>query len=185
MPINYRVRGVVYTTKCAAMKALGNMQQSKAISQMLEITGHDCDASGMTRLCDKGVVFRGRRFPLLDAFFHIARGKINAPKSLDILKIALSGKVGANFDFADALPFVPGSRYFEIARDYVPVVTPDFHVKGYCAPAAQNQKKVYPLADTLTAEDLGLSPRLSLEQLNAFGVSDYELSLYKAKKASS
>lgn len=182
MPINYRVRGVVYTTKNAAMKALGNMQQCKAVSQMIDITGHDCDASGLTRLCDEGVVLRGKRLPLLDAFFQIARGKINAPRSLDIMKIALSGKVGANFDFADALPFRPGSRYFEIARDYVPVVTPDFHVKGYCAPVACKQNKAYPLADTLTAEELGLSPRISIEQLNAEGVSDYELSLYKAKK---
>lgn len=44
MPTFYRVRGVVYNTKRAALKALGNMQESRAIAKMIEITGHDCDA---------------------------------------------------------------------------------------------------------------------------------------------
>lgn len=186
MPTFYRVRGVVYDTKRAALQALGNMQESRAIAKMIEITGHDCDASGLTRLCERGVVYKGKRLSLLDAFFAIARSVRPALVSLDIMKIALSGKVPEDFDFANAHPFVPGSRYFEIARDYVPVVTPDFHVKGECkttAPKrAQTLKKAYPLDDTLTAEDLGLAPRISIEQLNAEGVSDYELSLYKDKK---
>ena len=71
------------------------------------------------------------------------------------MKIALSGKVPEDFDFVNAHPFVPGSRYFEIARNYKPVVEPDFHVKGDSKPAApkraQTPKKSYPLADTLTA----------------------------------
>lgn len=186
MTIHYRVRGVVYNTKRAAMQALGNMQESRAIAKMIEITGHDCDASGLTRLCERGVVYKGKRLPLLDAFFAIARSVRPAIVSIDIMKIALSGKVTEDFDFANVHPFVPGSRYFEIARDYVPVVTPDFHVKGECKPTApkraQTPKKSYPPADTLTAEELGLAPRISIEQLNAEGVSDYELSLYKDKK---
>ena len=186
MTIYYRVSGVVYKTKRAAMQALGNMSQCKAISQMIEITGHDCDASGLTRLCERGVVYKGKRLPLLDAFFTIARSVRPAIVSIDIMKIALSGKVPEDFDFADVHPFVPGTHYYEIARNYVPVVTPDFHVKGDRKPAApkraQTTKKSYPLADTLTAEDLGLAPRISIEQLNAEGVSDYELSLYKDKK---
>lgn len=182
MPTYYRVRGVVYKTKRAALQALGNMQESRAIAKMIEITGHDCDASGLTRLCERGVVYKGKRLPLLDAFFVITRSVRPAIVSIDIMKISLSGKVPEDFDFVNAHPFVPGARYFEIARAFVPVVTSDFHVKGYCAPAACKQKKAYPLADTLTAEELGLSPRISIEQLNAEGVSDYELSLYKAKK---
>lgn len=186
MTIYYRVRGVVYNTKRAAMQALGNMQESRAIAKMIEITGHDCDASGVTRLCERGVVYKGKRLPLLDAFFAIARSVRPAIVSLDIMKIALSGKVPEDFDFVNAHPFVPGSRYFEIARNYKPVVEPDFHVKGECKPTApkraQTPKKSYPPADTLTAEDLGLAPRISIEQLNAEGVSDYELSLYKDKK---
>ena len=186
MPTFYRVRGVVYNTKRAALKALGNMQESRAIAKMIEITGHDCDASGLTRLCERGVVYKGKRLPLLDAFFAIARSVRPALTSIDIMKIALSGKVGVDFDFANAHPFVPGSRYFEIARAYVPIVTPDFHVKGDCKPTApkraQTPKKSYTTLDTLTAEDLGLAPRISIEQLNAEGVSDYELSLYKDKK---
>lgn len=186
MTIYYRVRGVVYNTKRAALQALGNMQESRAIAKMIEITGHDCDASGLTRLCERGVVYKGKRLPLLDAFFVIARSVRPAIVSLDIMKITLSGKVPEDFDFADAHPFVPGSRYFEIARAYVPIVTPDFHVKGECKPTApkrsQTPKKSYPLPDTLTAEDLGLAPRISLEQLNTEGVSNYELSLYKDKK---
>lgn len=190
MPTFYRVRGVVYDTKRAALQALGNMQEIRAIAKMIEITGHDCDASGLTRLCERGVVYKGKRLPLLDAFFAIARSIRPALCSLDIMKIALSWKVPEDFDFINAHPFVPGSRYFEIARAYVPIVTPDFHVKGECKPTApkraQTPKKAYPLADTLTdtltAEDLGLAPRISIEQLNAEGVSDYELSLYKAKK---
>lgn len=182
----YRVRGVVYNTKRAALKALGNMQESRAIAKMIEITGHDCDASGLTRLCERGVVYKGKRLPLLDAFFIIARSVRPAIVSIDQMKIALSGKVPEEFDFANAHPFVPGTRYYEIARNYKPVVTPDFHVKGECKPTApkraQTPKKSYPLADTLTAEDLGLAPRISIEQLNAEGVSDYELSLYKDKK---
>lgn len=182
----YRVRGVVYDTKRAALQALGNMQESRAIAKMIEITGHDCDASGLTLLCERGVVYKGKRLPLLDAFCAICRSIRPALCSLDIMKIALSGKVPDDFDFINAHPFAPGSRYFEIARDYVPVVTPDFHVKGDCKPSApkraQTPKKSYPLADTLTAEDLGLAPRISIERLNAEGVSDYELSLYKAKK---
>lgn len=186
MTIYYRVRGVVYNTKRAAMQALGNMQESRAIAKMIEITGHDCDASGLTRLCERGVVYKGKRLPLLDAFFAIARSVRPAIVSIDIMKIALSGKVPEDFDFVNAHPFVPGSRYFEIARNYVPVVTPDFHVKGDSKPSAtkraQTPKKSYPPDDTLTAEDLGLAPRISIEQLNAEGVSDYELSLYKDKK---
>ena len=186
MPTFYRVRGVVYKTKRAALKALGNMQESRAIAKMIEITGHDCDASGLARLCERGVVYKGKRFPLLEAFFPIARSVRPALCSIDIMKIALSGKVPENFDFADAHPFVPGTRYYEIARNYKPVVEPDFHVKGECKPTApkraQTPKKANPLADTLTAEDLGLAPRISIEQLNAEGVSDYELSLYKDKK---
>lgn len=186
MTIYYRVRGVVYNTKRAALQALGNMQESRAIAKMIEITGHDCDASGLTRLCERGVVYKGKRLPLLDAFFVIARSVRPALVSLDIMKIALSGKVPEGFDFAAAHPFVPGTRYYEIARNYKPVVEPDFHVKGDRKPAAtkraQMPKKSYPLADTLTAEDLGLAPRISIEQLNAEGVSDYELSLYKDKK---
>lgn len=186
MPTFYRVRGVVYNTKRAAMKALGNMQESRAIAKMIEITGHDCDASGLTRLCERGVVYKGKRLPLLDAFFVIARSVRPAIVSIDLMKIALSGKVPEDFDFANAHPFVPGSRYFEIARAYVPIVTPDFHVKGECKPTApkraQMPKKSYTTLDTLTAEDLGLAPRISIEQLNAEGVSDYELSLYKDKK---
>ena len=186
MPTFYRVRGVVYKTKRAALQALGNMQESRAIAKMIEITGHDCDASGLTHLCERGVVYKGKRLPLLDAFFTIARSVRPAIVSLDIMKIALSGKVPDDFDFANAHPFVPGTRYYEIARAFVPVVTPDFNVKGECKPTApkraQTPKKAYPLADTLTAEDLGLSPRISVEQLNAEGVSDYELSLYKDKK---
>ena len=182
----YRVRGVVYNTKRAALKALGNMQESRAIAKMIEITGHDCDASGLTRLCERGVVYKGKRFPLLDAFFAIARSVRPALTSIDIMKIALSGKVGVNFDFVNAHPFVPGSRYFEIARAYVPVVTPDFHVKGdgmsERKPVVRNTQQKQKLFDTLTAEDLGLAPRISIEQLNAEGVSDYELSLYKDKK---
>lgn len=185
MTIFYRVRGVVYDTKRAALQALGNMQESRAIAKMIEITGHDCDASGLTRLCERGVVYKGKRLPLLDSFFAIARSVRPAIVSIDIMKISLSGKVPEDFDFVNAHPFVPGSRYFEIARDYVPAVTPDFHVKGYCKPAHPNPPKQYKkntLADTLTAEDLGLAPRISIEQLNAEGVSDYELSLYKDKK---
>lgn len=186
MPTFYRVRGVVYDTKRAALQALGNMQESRAIAKMIEITGHDCDASGLTHLCERGVVYKGKRLPLLDAFFAIARSVRPAIVSLDIMKIALSGKVPEDFDFINAHPFVPSTRYFEIARAYVPIVTPDFHVKGECKPTAtkraQTPKKAYPLDDTLTAEDLGLAPRISIEQLNAEGVSDYELSLYKAKK---
>ena len=186
MTIYYRVRGVVYNTKRAAMQALGNMQESRAIAKMIEITGHDCDASGLTRLCERGVVYKGKRLPLLDAFFAIARSVRPAIVSIDIMKIAFSGKVHEDCDFVTAHPVVPGSRYFEIARDYVPVVTPGFHVKGDRKPSAtkraQTSKKSYPLADTLTAEDLGLAPRISIEQLNAEGVSDYELSLYKDKK---
>lgn len=190
MPTFYRVRGVVYDTKRAALQALGNMQECRAIAKMIEITGHDCDASGLTRLCERGVVYKGKRLPLVDAFFAIARSIRPALCSLDMMKIALSGKVPEDFDFIKAHPFVPGTRYFEIARAFVPVVTPDFHVKGDgkgdCKPTApkraQTPKKAYPLADTLTAEDLGLAPRISIEQLNAEGVSDYELSLYKAKK---
>lgn len=182
----YRVRGVVYNTKRAALKALGNMQESRAIAKMIEITGHDCDASGLTRLCERGVVYKGKRLPLLESFFVIARSVRPAIVSIDIMKIALSGKVPEDFDFANAHPFVPGTRYFEIARNYKPVVTPDFHVKGECKPTApkraQTPQKANPLADTLTAEDLGLAPRISIEQLNAEGVSDYELSLYKDKK---
>lgn len=188
MPTFYRVRGVVYDTKRAALQALGNMQEIRAIAKMIEITGHDCDASGLTLLCERGVVYKGKRLPLLDAFCAICKSIRPALCALDILKIALSGKEPEDFDFINAHPFVPGSRYFEIARDYVPVVTPDFHVKGDCEPAASKlspkQKKtdLYTLADTLTAEDLGLAPRISIEQLNAEGVSDYELSLYKDKK---
>ena len=186
MPINYRVHGVVYTTKRDALQALGNMQECRAIAKMIEITGHDCDASGLTLLCERGVVYKGKRLPLLDAFLAICRSIRPALCALDIMKIALSGKVPENFDFINAHPFVPGSRYFEIARDYVPVVTPDYHVNGDCKPSApkreQTPKKAYQLADTLTSEDLGLSPRISLEQLNAEGVSELELSLYKAKK---
>lgn len=182
----YRVRGVVYKTKRAALQALGNMQESRAIAKMIEITGHDCDASGLTRLCEQGIVYKGKRLPLLEAFYIIARSVRPALTSIDIMKIALSGKVGFNFDFAYALPFVPGTRYFEIARAYVPIVTPDYHVKGDKKPSApkraQTPKKADPLVDTLTAEDLGLAPRISIEQLNAEGVSDYELSLYKDKK---
>lgn len=186
MPTFYRVRGVVYNTKRAALKALGNMQESRAIAKMIEITGHDCDASGLTRLCEQGVVYKGKRLPLLDSFFIIARSVRPALCSIDLMKIALSGKVPEGFDFVNAHPFVPGTRYFEIARTFAPVVEPDFHVKGDRNPAAtkraQTPKKSYPLADTLTAEDLGLAPRISIEQLNAEGVSDYELSLYKDKK---
>lgn len=184
MPTFYRVRGVVYDTKRAALQALGNMQESRAIAKMIEITGHDCDASGLTRLCERGVVYKGKRLPLLDAFFVIARSVRPAIVSIDIMKIALSGKVPEDFDFANAHPFVPGSRYFEIERTFVPVVTPDFHVKGSCKPAAPKppKKYKYPLTDTLTAEDLGLSPRISVEQLNAGGVSDFEFSLYKGSK---
>ena len=184
MPINYRVRGVVYTTKRDAMQALGIMLECRAIAKMIEITGHDCDASGLTRLCDEGVVYKGKRLPLLDAFCAICKSIRPAICALDIMKIALSGEVPNDFDFINAHPFVPGSRYFEIARDYVPVVTPDFHVKGACKPVAPKppKKYKYPLADTLTAEELGLAPRISVEQLNATGVSDLELSLYKAKK---
>ena len=186
MTTYYRVRGVVYNTKRAALKALGNMQESRAIAKMIEITGHDCDASGLTRLCERGVVYKGKRLPLLDAFFAIARSVRPALCSLEMMKIALSGKVPEDFDFVNVHPFVPGTRYYEIARDYVPVVTPDFHVNGDRKPTApkraQTPKKSYPLADTLTAEDLGLAPRISIEQLNAEGVSDYELSLYKDKK---
>lgn len=182
----YRVRGVVYHTKTAAMQALGNMAQSRAISKMIEITGHDCDASGLTLLCEQGIVYKGKRLPLLEAFYTIGRSVRPALTSIDIMKIALSGKVGVNFDFAAAHPFVPGTRYFEIARKYVPIVTPDFHVKGDWKPSApkrtQTPKKSYPSEDTLTAEALGLAPRISIEQLNAEGVSDYELSLYKDKK---
>ncbi len=186
MPTFYRVRGVVYNTKRAALQALGNMQESRAIAKMIEITGHDCDASGLTRLCERGVVYKGKRFPLLESFFAIARSVRPAIVSLDIMKISLSGKVPEDFDFADAHPFVPGTRYYEIARAFVPAVTPDFHVKGefkHAAPKrAQTPKKAYPLDDNLTAEDLGLAPRISIEQLSAEGVSDYELSLYKDKK---
>lgn len=190
MPTFYRVRGVVYDTKRAALQALGNMQENRAVAKMIEITGHDCDASGLTRLCERGVVYKGKRLPLIEAFFAIARSIRPALCSLDIMKIALSGKVPEDFDFIKAHPFIPGTRYFEIARAFVPVVKPDFHVKGDgmsdCKPAApkraQTPQKAYPLADTLTAEDLGLAPRISIEQLNAEGVSDYELSLYKAKK---
>ena len=186
MTIYYRARGVVYKTKRAAMQALGNMSQCKAISQMIEITGHDCDASGLTRLCERGVVYKGKRLPLLDAFFPIARSVRPAIVSIDIMKIALSGKVPEDFDFADVHPFVPGTRYYEIARAYVPVVTPDFHVKGdgmsERKPVVRNTQQKQKLFDTFTAEDLGLAPRISIEQLNAEGVSDYELSLYKAKK---
>ena len=182
----YRVRGVVYKTKRAALQALGNMQESRAIAKMIEITGHDCDASGVTRLCERGVVYKGKRLPLLESFFTIARSVRPALCSIDIMKIALSGKVPDNFDFADAHPFVPGTRYYEIARAYVPVVTPDFHVKGdgmsERKPVVRNTQQKQKDADTLTAEDLGLAPRISIEQLNAEGVSDYELSLYKGKK---
>lgn len=186
MPTFYRVRGVVYNTKRAALQALGNMQESRAIAKMIEITGHDCDASGLTLLCERGVVYKGKRLPLLDAFCAIARSVRPALVSLDIMKIALSGKVPEDFDFVNAHPFVPGSRYFEIARDYVPVVEPDFHVKGdgmiERKPVVRNTQQKQKFEDTLTAEDLGLAPRISIEQLNAEGVSDYELSLYKDKK---
>ena len=186
MSINYRVRDVVYKTKRAALQALGNMQESRAIAKIIEITGHDCDASGLTRLCERGVVYKGKRLPLLESFFTIARSVRPALCSIDIMKIALSGKVPDNFDFADAHPFVPGTRYYEIARAYVPVVTPDFHVKGdgmsERKPVVRNTQQKQKDADTLTAEDLGLAPRISIEQLNAEGVSDYELSLYKDKK---
>lgn len=186
MPTFYRVRGVVYNTKRAALKALGNMQESRAIAKMIEITGHDCDASGLTRLCERGVVYKGKRLPLLDAFFIIARSVRPAIVSIDIMKISLSGKVPEYFDFADVHPFVPGTRYYEIARAYVPVVTPDFHVKGDGMSerklVVRNTQQKQKLFDTLTAEDLGLAPRISIEQLNAEGVSDYELSLYKDKK---
>ena len=182
----YRVRGVVYKTKRAAMQALGNMSQCKAISQMIEITGHDCDASGLTRLCERGVVYKGKRLPLLDSFFVIARSVRPALCSIDMMKIALSGKVPEDFDFVNAHPFVPGTHYYEIARNYKPVVEPDFHVKGdgmsERKPVVRNTKQKQNLFDTLTAEDLGLAPRISIEQLNAEGVSDYELSLYKDKK---
>lgn len=182
----YRVRGVVYKTKRAALQALGNMQESRAIAKMIEITGHDCDASGLTRLCERGVVYKGKRFPLLEAFFTIARSVRPALCSIDIMKIALSGKVPDNFDFADAHPFVTGTRYYEIARAYAPIITPDFHVKGdgmsERKPVVRNTQQKQKDADTLTAEDLGLAPRISIEQLNAEGVSDYELSLYKGKK---
>ena len=63
----YRVRGVVYKTKRAALQALGNMQESRAIAKMIESTGYDCDASGLTRLCERGVVYKGKRLPLVDA----------------------------------------------------------------------------------------------------------------------
>ena len=186
MPTFYRVRGVVYNTKRAALQALGNMQESRAISQMIEITGHDCDASGLTRLCERGVVYKGKRLTLLDAFFAIARSVRPAIVSIDIMKIALSGKVPENFDFINAHPFVPGTRYYDIARAFVPVVTPDFHVKGDVMserkPVVRNTPQKQKLFDTLTAEDLGLAPRISIEQLTAEGVSDYELSLYKDKK---
>lgn len=186
MTTYYRVRGVVYNTKRAALKALGNMQESRAIAKMIEITGHDCDASGLTHLCERGVVYKGKRLPLLDAFFAIARSVRPAIVSIDIMKIALSGKVSEGFDFVNAHPFVPGTRYFEIARTFAPVVTPDFHVKGDVMserkPVVRNTKQKQNLFDTLTAEDLGLAPRISVEQLNAEGVSDYELSLYKDKK---
>ena len=186
MTIYYRVRGVVYNTKRAALKALGNMQESRAIAKMIEITGHDCDASGLTRLCERGVVYKGKRLPLLESFFVIARSVRPALCSLDIMKIALSGKVPKDFDFSAAHPFVPGTRYYEIARAYVPAVTPDFHVKGDVMserkPVVRNTQQKQKDADTLTAEDLGLAPRISIEQLNAEGVSDYELSLYKDKK---
>ena len=182
----YRVRGVVYNTKRAALKALGNMQESRAIAKMIEITGHDCDASGLTRLCERGVVYKGKRLPLLESFFTIARSVRPALCSIDIMKIALSGKVPKDFDFADAHPFVPGTRYYEIARAYAPIVTPDFHVKGdgmsEHKPVVRNTQQKQKLFDTITAEDLGLAPRISIEQLNAEGVSDYELSLYKDKK---
>ena len=36
----------------------------------------------------------------------------------------------------------------------------------------RNTQQKQKLFDTLTAEDLGLSPRISIEQLNAEGVSD-------------
>lgn len=186
MPINYRVRGVVYNTKRAALQALGNMQESRAIAKMIEITGHDCDASGLTRLCERGVVYKGKRLQLLEAFFAIARSVRPAIVSLDIMKIALSGKVPDDFDFANAHPFVPGTRYYEIARNYNPIVTPDFHVNGdgmnERKHVVRNTPQKQKLFDTLTAEDLGLSPRISLEQLNSEGVSNLELSLYKAKK---
>lgn len=186
MPTFYRVRGVVYNTKRAALKALGNMQESRAIAKMIEITGHDCDASGLTRLCERGVVYKGKRLPLLDAFFIIARSVRPAIVSIDIMKIALSGKVPEDFDFAAAHPFVPGTRHYEIARNYKPVVEPDFHVKGDVMSerklVVRNTQQKQKLFDTLTAEDLGLAPRISVEQLNAEGVSDYELSLYKDKK---
>ena len=186
MPTFYRVRGVVYHTKTAAMQALGNMAQSRAISKMIEITGHDCDASGLTLLCEQGIVYKGKRLPLLEAFYTIARSVRPALTSIDIMKIALSGKVSEDFDFVNAHPFVPGSRYFEIARAYVPIVTPDYHVKGdgmsERKPVVRNTQQKQKLFDTLTAEDLGLAPRISIEQLNAEGVSDYELSLYKDKK---
>ena len=182
----YRVRGVVYKTKRAAMQALGNMQESRAIAKMIEITGHDCDASGLTRLCERGVVYKDKRLPILESFFTIARSVRPALCSLDMMKIALSGKVPEDFDFVNAHPFVPGTRYFEIARNYVPVVTPDFHVKGDVMierkPVVRNTQQKQKLFDTLTAEDLGLAPRISIEQLNAEGVSDYELQLYKDKK---
>lgn len=186
MPTFYRVRGVVYHTKIDAMQALGNMAQSRAISKMIEITGHDCDASGLTLLCERGVVYKGKRLPLLEAFYTIARSVRPALTSIDIMKIALSGKVGVNFDFAAAHPFVPGTRYYEIARNYKPVVEPDFHVKvdgmSERKLVVRNTQQKHKLFDTLTAEDLGLAPRISIEQLNAEGVSDYELSLYKDKK---
>ena len=186
MPTFYRVRGVVYKTKRAALKALGNMQESRAIAKMIEITGHDCDASGLTRLCERGVVYKGKRLPILESFFTIARSVRPALCSLDMMKIALSGKVPEDFDFVNAHPFVPGTRYYEIARAYVPAVTPDFHVKGdgmsERKTVVRNTQQKQKLTDTLTAEDLGLAPRISIEQLNAEGVSDYELSLYKDKK---
>lgn len=186
MPTFYRVRGVVYNTKRAALKALGNMQESRAIAKMIEITGHDCDASGLTRLCERGVVYKGKRLTLLESFFVIARSVRPALCSLEMMKIALSGKVPDDFDFANAHPFVPGSLYYEIARNYKPVVEPDFHVKGDVMSerklVVRNTQQKQKLFDTLTAEDLGLAPRISVEQLNAEGVSDYELSLYNDKK---
>ena len=88
----YRVRGVVYNTKRAALKALGNMQESRAIAKMIEITGHDCDASGLTRLCERGVVYKGKRLPLLEAFFPIARSVRPALCSIEDCTIGESAR---------------------------------------------------------------------------------------------
>ena len=143
------------------------MLESWAIAKMIEITGHDCDASGLTRLCERGVVYKGKRLPLLESFFALARSVRPAIVSIDIMKIALSGKVPEDFDFAAAHPFVPGTLHYEIARNYNPVVEPDFHVKGDGMSerkhVVRSTQKMQKGADALTAEDLGLAPRISIE----------------------